>query len=168
MIQRLRVLKHYFSILVDDRALDPEMSLTEAEWDTLLEIEEVLEPFMVVQRVLEGQKYVTLSFVAFVISTIRKKVTEMVTNARSDAVKALCREMLVHPVHGLNTYWGSGETDTLFDENNALGRGNRQKGSPTNTLLAQALDPRSKNLRTCTELSVLATRLKYAEKIKGV
>lgn len=85
---------------------------------------------------------------AFVINAIRKKITEMVTNARSDAVKALCREMLVHPVNGLNTYWGSGETDTLFDENNALGRGNRQKGFPTNTLLAQALDPRSKNLRT--------------------
>lgn len=48
MIQRLRVLKHYFGILVDDRALDPDTNLTEAEWDTLLEIEEVLEPFMVV------------------------------------------------------------------------------------------------------------------------
>ena len=70
MIQRLRVLKHYFSILVDDGALDPEMNLTTTEWDMLEEIEEVLEPFMLVQRVLEDQKYVTLSLVAYVINTV--------------------------------------------------------------------------------------------------
>ena len=56
MIQRLRVLKHYFGILVDDGALDHEINLTKTEWDILEEIEEVLEPFTLVQRVLEGKK----------------------------------------------------------------------------------------------------------------
>ena len=147
MIQRLRVLKHYFSILVEDGVLDPETNLTKTEWDILEEIEEVLEPFMLVQRVLEGQKYVTLSFVAYVTNTIRKNVHEMILKSRSDEVKELCREMLEHSLNGMSTYWGSGEKDTCFDENNSLGRGMRQKGIPHNTLLAQVLDPRSKSLR---------------------
>ena len=55
--------------------------------------------------------------------------------------------MLTHKVKGLSTYWGTGDENTLFDENEIVGRGNRQKGFPRNTLLAAALDPRSKSLK---------------------
>ena len=48
---------------------------------------------------------------------------------------------------GFNKYWGSSVENTLFDENENVGRGNRQKGFPRNTLLASFLDPRSKALR---------------------
>lgn len=147
MIQRLRVLKHYFSIMVDEGALDPSINLTNDEWDLLAEIEEILEPFMLIQRLLEGQKYVTLSFVPYLITAVRKNLTEMSVSARSSEVRGLCNKMLVHPVNGMNTYWGSGDIDTLFEEINEIGRGNRQKGLPRNTLLAAALDPRSKKLK---------------------
>ena len=102
---------------------------------------------MLVQRVLEGQKYVTLSFVAYVINTTRKNVEETIIKSRSDEVKELCREILEYPVNIMITYWGSGEKNTCFDENSSTGRANRQKGLPHNTLLAQALDPGSKDLR---------------------
>jgi zinc finger BED domain-containing protein 1 (E3 SUMO-protein ligase ZBED1) len=70
-----------------------------------------------------------------------------VLHARSDAVKELAKDMLTHKVKGLNTYWGSGEENTLLDENEVVGRGKRQKGFPRNTLLAAFLDPRSKTLK---------------------
>ena len=73
----------------EDVVLDPEMNLTKTEWDILEEIEEVLEPFMLVQRVLEGQKYVTLSFVAYVINAIRKNVKEMIMKSRSDDMRTV-------------------------------------------------------------------------------
>ena len=72
---------------------------------------------------------------------------EMIIKSRFNEAKELCREMLEHPVNGMITYWGSGEKNTCFDENNSTGRANRQKRLPHNILLAQALDPRSKNLR---------------------
>ena len=38
--------------------------------------------------------------------------------------------------------------NTLFDENESVGRSNRQKGFPRNTLLAAFLDLRTKSLRS--------------------
>lgn len=102
---------------------------------------------MMIQRILEGQKYVTISFVPYLISVVRKQLQDKAVNARSEAVRTLAVDMLEHRVKGLNTYWGSGEEDTPFDENENVGRGNRQKGFPRNTLLAAALDPRSKTLK---------------------
>ena len=55
--------------------------------------------------------------------------------------------MLNHRVKGFNTYWGTGERDSLFEENEVAGRGNRQKGFPKTMLIAAALDPRSKSLK---------------------
>ena len=49
--------------------------------------------------------------------------------------------MLPHKVKGLNTW--TGDENTLLDENEIVGRGNRQKDFPRNTLLAAALDPPS-------------------------
>ena len=46
MIQRLKILKNYFSIIVDDGVLNPNKNLTQSEWNVLSEIEEILEPFM--------------------------------------------------------------------------------------------------------------------------
>ena len=117
MIQRLQVLRHYFCIMVDDGALDPNMNLTADEWDLLAEIEEVLEG----QRLLEGQKYVTISFVPYLITVVRKKLNDLSVSARSSEVRGLCNKMLVHPVNGMNTYWGSGDNDTLFYEINEIG-----------------------------------------------
>ena len=147
MIQRLKILKNYFSILVDDGVLDPNKNLTQSEWNVLSEIEEILEPFMSIQRLLEGQKYVTISLVTYLINTVRNRLKKMSTDAVSGVVRSLCHEMLEHPVNGMHVYWGRGDVNTLFDENNETGRGQRQKGFPHNTLLAAALDPRTKSLR---------------------
>lgn len=55
--------------------------------------------------------------------------------------------MLTHRTKGFEMYWGTGEKNSLFDENEQVGRGNRQKGFPRFTLLAAALDPHTKSLQ---------------------
>jgi hypothetical protein len=62
-------------------------------------------------------------------------------------VKGLANEMLNDKVKGFNHYWGSGIDGTVFDENDTLGRGKRQKGLPKETLCAAAVDPRMKKLK---------------------
>ena len=129
----------YFGLLVVEGVIDEELNMSDAEWAMLEDVEELLEPFMQVQQLLEGQKYL--------ISLIRKKLEEKCENARSHTVKALAQEMLTHKIKGLNTYWGKGEDNTIHDENEVPGRESRQKGFPRTTLLAAALDPRSKSLK---------------------
>jgi hypothetical protein len=133
--------------LVAEGVIEEELNLTREEWDMLADIEELLRPFMTVQQFLEGQEYVTLSFVPYLISVVRKELQEKAENARSYLVRKLAQDMLTDRVKGFNVYWGSGVEDTLFDENEVAGRGNRQKGFPRYTLLAAALDPRSKSLK---------------------
>ena len=127
--------------------IEEELNLTRDEWDMLSDIEELLRPFMTVQQILEGQEYVTLSFVPYLISVVRKELQNKAENARSALVRKLAQDMLTDPVKGFDVYWGRGLEDTLFDENEVAGRGNRQKGFPRYTLLAAALDPRSKSLK---------------------
>ena len=45
MIQRLRMLKNYLGILVEEGVLDPDTNLSDEEWQMLEEIEKLLEPF---------------------------------------------------------------------------------------------------------------------------
>ena len=146
-MKRLRELKVYFGLLVVEGVIDQELNMTDVEWGMLEEVEEFLEPFLLVQKLLEGQKYVTQPFAPYLISVIRKKLEEKCESARSHTVKALAHEMLNHKIKGLNTYWGTGEENIIYDENEVPGRGNRQKGFPRTTLLAAALDPRSKSLK---------------------
>ena len=71
MLRRLLELQVYFAILVAEEILDASMNLKATEWAIITEIESMLEPFMVIQRVLEGQKYVTSSLVPFLIYSTR-------------------------------------------------------------------------------------------------
>ena len=96
--KRLVELKSYFSILVEEGAIDEDLNLHRDEWDMLEDIEELLEPFMLIQRVLEGQEYVTLSFVPHLITAVRKLLESKMVNAQSEAVKNLARDMLSHEV----------------------------------------------------------------------
>ena len=71
-VQRLRELKLYFGLLVQENVIEEDLNLSGSEWDMLEDIEELLEPFMMIQRILEGQKYVTISFVPYLITALRR------------------------------------------------------------------------------------------------
>jgi hypothetical protein len=78
MINRLLKLKIYFDIMESKEMLA--CNLSPLNWDLLKQIEAVLKPFMLIQKLLEGQKYPTLSFVSFLISHIRTALQNVILN----------------------------------------------------------------------------------------
>lgn len=143
-IERLIVLKPYLNILEVEGHL--KCNLEDEDWEILREVESLLQPFMIVQKILEGQQYVTMSLVPYFISKARGGLRTVATTARSEVIRRLANKMLTDDVKGFNTYWGEGVDGTVFEENSTLSRANRQKGLKTSTLLAAVLDPRTKTL----------------------
>ena len=76
MCNRLLRLKPYFAIMVIEGTLAAKFNLTESEWVIIQDISVLLEPFMIAQRLLEGEKYVTISLVLIIITTIRKNLSK--------------------------------------------------------------------------------------------
>lgn len=144
MISRLLKLKIYFDIMESKGMLA--CNLSPLNWDLLKQIEAVLKPFMLIQRLLEGQKYPTLSFVSYLISHIRTGLEQVILNHDNIVIRDFAQKLLTHAVKGFNTHWGSGVDGTVFIENFEEGARRRQKGLPVNTLLAALIDPRMKNL----------------------
>ena len=146
MISRLLDLKDSFSSLVERNLLSRDTNLMDDQWDALCDIKALLEPFMIVQKVLEGQKYPTASLVPYLIKKVRDGLEKVAANNRLPAIRDLASNMLKDDTNGYNTYWGSGEPGTIFDEHLTIGNRNRAKGCPLPTLIASALDPRLKHL----------------------
>ena len=158
MIERLLVLKPSLVYLHKEEPdapyrLTEEQALTGAQWDDLKLLKQLLEPFMVFQRQLEGDKYITSSLL-FGISYVRTSVKshiatfESTGEARPIAMVSanLGRNLLDHATSGFNVYYGSGDPGTVWDESNGRGPRNRRKGCPRLCLLSAAVDPRTKGL----------------------
>lgn len=67
MCQRLLYLRPYLNIMITRNQLTRTTNLTDAQWAIVQDIVHLLEPFMVVQKQLEGEKYVTISLVPYLI-----------------------------------------------------------------------------------------------------
>ena len=67
MCQRLVFLRPYLTVMVATQKLSATFMLTEPQWGIVQEIVHILEPFMIVQKQLEGEKYVTISLVPYLI-----------------------------------------------------------------------------------------------------
>ena len=145
MISRLLELKDSFS-LVERNLLPRDTNLMDDQWDALCDIKALLESFMIVQKVLGGQKYPTASLVPYLIKKVRDGLEKVAANNCLPAIRVLASNMLKDDTNGFNTYWGSGEPGTIFDEHLTIGNRNRANGCPLPTLIASALDPRLKHL----------------------
>jgi hypothetical protein len=64
---------------------DIRLSLTQAQWTVVQDLTILLKPFMVAQKLLEGQSYVTISLIPYMIYKIRKGLTAANTNQGSSA-----------------------------------------------------------------------------------
>jgi len=158
MIERLLVLKPSLIFLQDEQPdapyrLTDEQAFTGAQWDDLKLLKQLLEPFMVFQRQLEGDKYITSSLLFGMISYVRASVNGNIAafgntgEARPIAMADLGRNLLNHATSGFNVYFGNGDLGTVWDESNDRGPRNRRKGVPRLCLVATAVDPRTKGLR---------------------
>ena len=93
MCKRLLRLKNYFAVLVTEGKLAE--TLSDSQWITPEDICDILEPFMFAQVTLEGQKYVTISLLPFIISKCREGLTAVLNSARTkSSVKAMGSTML--------------------------------------------------------------------------
>jgi hAT family C-terminal dimerisation region len=148
MIERFLDLVPYIDMLALRGAVVANEVLSGAELEELRELKKILKPFMVVQKMLEGQKYVTNSLMPYVIHSIREEIKETLENAETEEMRRFVQKILAHNTKGFNTYWGTGAPGTVFTENETLGNFQRQKGIPKKTLMASFLDPRTKDLST--------------------
>jgi hypothetical protein len=146
MIERFLDLVPYIDMLVLRGAVVANEVLSGAELEELRQLKKILKPVMVVQKMLEGQKYVTNSLMPYVIHSIREEIKETLENAETEEMRRFVQKILAHNTKGFNTYWGTGAPGTIFTENETLGNFQRQKGLPKKTLMASFLDPRTKDL----------------------
>jgi hypothetical protein len=111
------------------------------QWRVVEDTCKVLEPFMNAQKLLEGENYITVSFVPFLISSIRRGLQAVLADANSsDQVVALVTKML----NVFDKHWGTGEDGTVATDHQSTGPNRRPKGIPLLTLLASLVDPRFK------------------------
>lgn len=140
MVERLIRLKPYLALLEEEGDLD--CNLTDQQWLVITNLRFLLQPFMIAQRLLEGQSYVTVSLIPYMIYKIRKGLLNAIgNNQASHHVIATGTKML----QKLNEIFGTGEEGTMVEENNRQGDRRRPKGIPTLVLIATLLDPRMKS-----------------------
>jgi len=73
MLEWLLRLKMYLVILQEEG--DFTGNLSEDKWKIATDLKSLLQPFMITQRLLEGESYITISLVPFMIYKIRKDFT---------------------------------------------------------------------------------------------
>lgn len=116
-------------------------NLTPAQWVIVKDLAALLSPFMVAQKLLEGEAYVTISFIPFIIYTIRKGLQEAITDANSsEHVINTASHMLAE----FNTRFGTGADGTVATENQTEGPRRRPKGIHMIQVMSSFLDPRMK------------------------
>lgn len=154
MINRLIQCKRYIKFLESEY---PSIFLSNDEWDELLTLNTILEPFKDIQLFLEGD-YVTSSFIPYFVHFLRclLKDTIQYTDSADDvpnkfshlssAVKLLIHDSALEMEQFLINKFGTGEENMVVTENETRGFRQIRKGIPLNVLIATACDPRTKDL----------------------
>jgi hypothetical protein len=93
--ERRYALRNFINILVDTNKVKQADNLTPEVWKELEQLLHILKPFMLVQQLLEGEKYVTISMVPRTIYAIRKALEDAIQPGKYVAhVEALSRKLL--------------------------------------------------------------------------
>ncbi len=112
MLKRLRFLLAVSHYVVDNPHDSDLVNLTHEEWRLCHQVEIILQTMAFWQQILEGEKYVTGSFVPLAIFTIHQSLLQVIASFGSDpVVKKLTRILLndfdgrYHPtIHGELNY----------------------------------------------------------------
>ena len=145
MITRLILLKPSINRMKEQNQLGKTV-LEEVDWDILADIVKVLAPFKGAQKRLEGDKYVSSSWVAPAIGIVRTRLTDLANQPThpqngDPPSKVLAKAML----SDFEDRWGK-STDPMFTGAVQRGYRSRQVGIHPALLVASFLDPRWKSL----------------------
>jgi hypothetical protein len=151
MCNRLLHLKNALRALEHDGAIPPDKILSSDDWDVVKEVSDLLLPFKSAQKLLEGEKYVTISWIPTALKGILSKL-EAIINAPVDpqmetpsklAVRNLAKVLL----KDFSARWLTNGANTFqFDGSIHRGWMNRQVGVHPAVAIATVLDPRFKSL----------------------
>ena len=116
-------LRNYIALLADEGKLNFN-NLTNSQWTIVEDLHCLLKPFMIAQKLLEGQAYVTISLVPYMIYKMQKCLQQAMNSEGSQYVRIISSLML----NVFNTHFGSGDEGTVATENAVLGQRRRPKG----------------------------------------
>jgi len=140
MCERLIRLRPYLSLLENEGEVNF-TNLSNSQWIIVEDLAALLKPFMILQKMLEGHAYVTISLVPYMIYKMRKGLVEAINSeASSEYVKTISNVML----NAVNKHFGNGAAGTVAFENAIEGERRRPKGVSMLALMASFLDPRMK------------------------
>jgi hypothetical protein len=115
-------------------------SLSVNQWQIVMDLQTTSMPFMLAQKLLEGDAYATISLTPYLMYKVRKKLETIRESPASSAnVFSITTKML----QKLKETFGSGEEGTVAAVNLAEGPWRRPKGTPMLALMASLLDPRT-------------------------
>lgn len=144
MLERLLLLTPSIDTLIINKAINT-AALTDTQKQVLTETESLLAPIAKCQKMLEGDKYPTVSSVPFMIWKIRKSLQAFTqtteTPSRSQPVAHLAQKMYVDFVE--NRY---GDGSIVFHPEYRFGRLQRYVSLHKIVIVAAFLDPRFKQL----------------------
>ena len=96
---------------------------------------------MIAQKLMEGEAYVTISLVPYMVYKIRKGLQQAMDSPTSSGyIRGIAAEMIL----AFNTHFGLGADGTVATENLQPGLKRRPKGINMLALMASFLDPRMK------------------------
>lgn len=140
MLSRLRYLRRAIQVLVVNQSVAA-IDLTPAQYDIIEDVENLLKPTAEAQRLLEGEKYPTISLVPYFLYSIRRQYEEMAVDyTRSAPILNLCSVLLKDFEKRYLP------RSSLVFSTDIRRAGGRYEGIPSDTIIASALDPRTKNL----------------------
>jgi hypothetical protein len=123
--------------------------LNDANWKIVKDLVDLLKPFMLAQKLLEGEKFTTQPLIPPVIAKIRSNLSIAQNNVNfSEHARAVASLML----SDFNERWGQGLPGTVFNEHKIRASRDRRKGIHLTTLVAFAMDPRFKDLPGLNEV----------------
>jgi hypothetical protein len=143
MLERLVNLRRFIALV----NVPEDHILTVEQWMVAEDIVKVLKPFMLVQKHFEGEKYVTISSVCFLLEKIRQTIDKTLASNDTVRVNQIVEELGKKFVE----YWGNGLDPVR--EYLTLGPRQRVKGYQPAHLMSAFLDPRSKHLAGFDERS---------------
>ena len=108
MIHRMFYLRTALNVLVASDMLPKRLEISAAQWEALAGIRDVLKPIYIVQKLLEGEKYVTASWLPILIHTCRKGL-ERGCNHQSATVRTMSKVLK----DDYEVRWGK-ETDQWY------------------------------------------------------
>ena len=123
MVERLLYINKEIQVLELSGNVPQDKKLDDQDWDFLEEIITLLKPLKRSQSLLEGQHFVTVSFVPSMVEQMRKNFENISQdNQQRATVRSLASKMLVD----FNERWG-GDDDPVFsgDVSRIKGKGKR-------------------------------------------